>query len=485
LGIFLNRKIIMSVRVRFAPSPTGYLHIGGARTALYCYLFAKAHQGTFVLRVEDTDLERSKREYEDSQVGDLKWLGLTFDEGPHVGGNFGPYRQSERLHLYKKYANELIENGHAYPCFCSQEDLERKKDAIKGEAPHYDGTCKRLSKEEVANRINQGLEYSIRFSVPDKNYSFKDHVRGLVGWPKDMVGDFVILRSNGMPTYNYCCVIDDYLMKISHVIRAEEHLNNTLRQLMIYDALKAQPPEFAHVSLLIGEDRQKLSKRHGATSVSQYREMDYLPGALLNYLSLLGWSHPKEIEIFDIAEIIPFFSLDRFSKSPAIYDITKLNFINSQHIRRLPLAQLIEEFGKAIPKNSPYHSQKTDWKEKFAELFRDKITFFSELPAKVDSIFSTNKPDDAEFLEIQAKESTKVIREFLKDKLLVLQQTGANNILEKVLEGWMNEVKESKGIKGKDLFMGFRAELTGAVHGPDLKKIMELTPLEVVLKRVG
>jgi glutamyl-tRNA synthetase len=235
LEIFLNRKFNMSVRVRFAPSPTGYLHIGGARTALYCYLFAKAHQGTFVLRVEDTDLERSKREYEDSQVGDLKWLGLTFDEGPHVGGSFGPYRQSERLDIYKKYANELIENNHAFPCFCSQEELERKKDAIKGEAPHYDGTCKRLSKEEVSKRINQGLEYSIRFSVPDRSYSFKDHVRGLVGWPKDMVGDFVILRSNGMPTYNFCCVIDDYLMKISHVIRAEEHLNNTLRQLMIYD----------------------------------------------------------------------------------------------------------------------------------------------------------------------------------------------------------------------------------------------------------
>lgn len=475
----------MSVRVRFAPSPTGYLHIGGARTALYCYLFAKAHQGTFVLRVEDTDLERSKREYEDSQVGDLKWLGLTFDEGPHVGGSFGPYRQSERLHIYKKYATELIENNHAFPCFCSQEELERKKEALKSEAPHYDGTCKRLSKEEVSKRINEGLEYSIRFSVPDRSYSFKDHVRGLVGWPKDMVGDFVILRSNGMPTYNFCCVIDDYLMKISHVIRAEEHLNNTLRQLMIYDALKADPPEFAHVSLLIGEDRQKLSKRHGATSVSQYREMDYLPGALLNYLTLLGWSHPKEIEIFEVSEIIPFFGLDRFSKSPAIYDITKLNFINAQHIRKLPLDKLLEEFNKAIPQNSIYHSQTAEWKQKFADLFRDKITFFSELDAKVKSIFSAEKTTDPELLEILSKESTLTIREFLLAKLIKLNNEGATIISPSELDVWMNEIKETLGIKGKDLFIGLRSLLTGAVHGPDLKKTMELTPLEVVIKRVG
>ena len=475
----------MSVRVRFAPSPTGYLHIGGARTALYCYLFARAHQGTFVLRVEDTDLDRSKREYEDSQIGDLKWLGLTFDEGPHIGGNFGPYRQSERLPIYKKYANELIENGHAYPCFCTQEVLDLKKDALKGEAPHYDGTCKRLSKKEVFEKIEQGLEYAIRFSVPDKNYSFKDHVRGYVGWPKDMVGDFVILRSNGMPTYNFCCVIDDYLMKISHVIRAEEHLNNTLRQLMIYDALKADPPEFAHVSLLIGEDRQKLSKRHGATSVSQYREMDYLPGALLNYLSLLGWSHPKEIEIFDIAEIIPLFNLDRFSKSPAIYDITKLNFINAQHIRRLPLDLLIEEFNKAIPKKSIYHLQEASWKEKFAELFKDKITFFSELESKVDLIFATQKTEDPEFLQVMKKDTTQIIADFLKDRILILKKEGAQSLGGNVLDGWMNEVKETKGIKGKDLFMGFRAVLTGALHGPDLKKLLDLTPLEIIIKRVA
>ncbi|MFI5391283.1 MAG: glutamate--tRNA ligase [Bacteriovoracales bacterium] len=472
----------MSVRVRFAPSPTGYLHIGGARTALYCYLFAKAHQGKFVLRIEDTDLDRSKREFEESQIGDLKWLGLNFDEGPHAGGSFGPYRQSERLDIYKKYSLDLVDQGHAFKCFCTQEELDRKKALLSSEAPHYDGTCKRLSKKEVEEKISKGIEYAIRFSVPDKNYSFKDHVRGLVGWPKDMVGDFVILRSNGMPTYNFCCVIDDHLMKISHVIRAEEHLNNTLRQLMIYDALKADPPEFAHVSLLIGEDRQKLSKRHGATSVTQYKEMNYLPGALLNYLSLLGWSHPKEVEIFDIEEIIPLFNLDRFSKSPAIYDISKLNFINGQHIKRLSKEILLEEFNKAIPKSSLYHLQTNEWKEKFVELFRDKITFFNELEGKVQFIFSTEKSSDAEYIQIMDKDTTKVIKDFISQQILKLD---GEVVPEQILDSWMNEIKESKGIKGKDLFMGLRAVLTGAVHGPDLKKLLALTPLEIVVKRVG
>lgn len=471
----------MSVRVRFAPSPTGYLHIGGARTALYCYLFAKAHQGSVILRIEDTDQGRSKIEFENSQIEDLKWLGLVFDEGPHLNGAFGPYRQSERLQIYKSYAEKLIESGHAFPCFCTQAELDKKKGALSSEPPHYDGSCRRLTGEQIAEKMAQGLEFSVRFIVPKKNYSFKDHVRGYVTWPSGMVGDFVILRSNGMPTYNFCCVIDDFLMKISHVIRAEEHLNNTLRQLMIYEALEAQPPEFAHVSLLIGEDRQKLSKRHGATSVTQYREMNYLPGALLNYLALLGWSHPKEVEIFDISEIIPLFDLERFSKSPAIYDIAKLNFINGQHIKKLSKDVLLKEFERSI-RNSNYQSQNQAWKERFVDLFKDKITFFNELDEKAELIFSSALADDPECLKILEKETTKEIKNFILQKI-----NGLNSwsIPEKELDDWMEEIKTSKGIKGKDLFMGFRVLLTGALHGPDLKKLMQLTPLEVVKKRVG
>ena len=319
----------MSVRVRFAPSPTGYLHIGGARTAMYSYLYAKAMGGKFILRVEDTDLSRSKREYEDSQVDDLSWLGIEFDESPNKPGSFGPYRQSERFDTYKKYATELVEKGMAYPCFLTSEELEELTKKAEGEkiAPHaYHGKYRDLDPVEAKKRIDTGQEYIIRFKNPGKPWSFKDIVRGEVNFPHDMVGDFVILRSTGLPVYNFCCVIDDHLMEISHVIRAEEHLNNTVRQLMIYDAIGAKIPEFAHVSLLVGEDRQKLSKRHGATSVSQYRDQNYLPEALMNYLCLLGWSHPEEKDIFNINELGTIFDLKRFSKSPALYDIKKIKF---------------------------------------------------------------------------------------------------------------------------------------------------------------
>jgi glutamyl-tRNA synthetase len=290
----------MTVRVRFAPSPTGYLHIGGARTAMYNYLFAKAMGGKYILRIEDTDLERSKREFEDSQIGDLKWLGLVHDEGPDVGGEYGPYRQSERGHIYASWAQKLIDTEHAYYCFCSEEELTAKKELanLEKRAPHYDGKCRNLSLDEATSRLAAGEEAVIRFKAPRKAYVFNDHVRGRVVFPEGMVGDFVVMRANGVPVYNYAVVVDDASMKISHVIRAEEHLPNTLRQLMLYEAFNETPPEFAHVSLLIGEDRQKLSKRHGATSVNMYKDMNYLPDALLNYLLLLGWSHPEDKDVF-------------------------------------------------------------------------------------------------------------------------------------------------------------------------------------------
>jgi glutamyl-tRNA synthetase len=299
-----------------------------------------------------------------------------------------------------------------------------------------------------------------------------------------MVGDFVLIRSNGMPTYNFCCAVDDFTMKISHVIRAEEHLNNTLRQLMIFDALGAIPPEYAHVSLLIGEDRQKLSKRHGATSVAQYREMNYLPGALLNYLCLLGWSHPKEKEIFEIPEIIPLFNLDRFSKGHALYDIAKLNYFNSQHLRLLSPLKLMEETKKALPKDSPFHEQSDSWKINFLELFKDKVTFLAEMDSKVKMIFDSTVHRDAEFDRFLGQESIQKIKEYLLPKLDQLSEKNTPHLSATELNLWMNEIKDKLGIKGRDLFMGFRALLTGSLHGPDLQKLMELTPLPIVLKRI-
>jgi glutamyl-tRNA synthetase len=475
----------MSIRVRFAPSPTGYLHIGGARTALYNYLFAKQAGGTFVVRVEDTDLARSKREYELAQMDDLKWLGITYDEGPDKPGEYGPYRQSERLDIYKKYAAELVEKGIAYPCFLTADELEELTNKALGEkkAPHaYHGQYRDLDPAEASKRIEAGDEYVIRFKNPQRPYSFKDLVRGEVKFQEDMVGDFVIMRSNGLPVYNFCCVIDDYLMKISHVIRAEDHLNNTLRQMMIYEAIEAPLPTFAHLSLLVGEDRQKLSKRHGATSVTQYKEEDYLPQALSNYLCLLGWSHPEEQDIFDVHELGDLFTLDRFTKAPALYDIVKLKHFNEQHIRKLTVSELKAAFDSVIDSGNAYHDQTDEWKERFSAFFQDKVQLFNEITEGLGLVFGTEKEESEQLSEALAWETTGSIREYITGELAAVSE---DFVSEELLSKWMDHCKKELKIKGKPLFMGTRAVLTGRAHGPDLKTLVSLTPKSILVERVN
>ena len=290
----------MKVRTRFAPSPTGYLHVGGARTALYNWAYAKKMKGAFVLRIEDTDEVRSNKKALDLQLSDLKNLGLNWDEGPHVNGPYGPYKQSERLDIYRTYAQQLLESGKAFYCFCSDEELQNKRQkALKeGNPPHYDGHCRHL--DNAQKRLESGERAAIRLKVPEqkKKYTFKDLIRSEVTFSSDMVGDFIILRSDGMPVYNFCCAVDDALMEITHVLRSEEHLSNTLRQIIVFEALDFPIPEFGHFSIILGEDRQKLSKRHGATSCYEYLNEGFLPEAIKNYLSLLGWSHPEGMEIF-------------------------------------------------------------------------------------------------------------------------------------------------------------------------------------------
>ena len=285
-----------NVRVRYAPSPTGHLHIGGARTALYCYLYARAQGGTLLLRIEDTDTKRGDEKYEKSLLDDLAWLGIHHDEGP--------YRQSERLDIYRDTADKLIKEGKAYPCFLTQDELDNltEKAMAENKAPHaYHNRFADIPPQEALERIRSGREHAIRFKNPGKkSWSISDHVRGRVTWEGDSVGDFIIMRSDKTPVYNFCCVVDDILMGISHVIRADDHLNNTLRQLMLYDALGEKTPEFVHCSLIVGRDRQKLSKRQGSMSVASYRDRLYLSKALANYISLLGWSHPEEKDIFDV-----------------------------------------------------------------------------------------------------------------------------------------------------------------------------------------
>lgn len=477
----------MTVRVRFAPSPTGYLHIGGARTAMYNYLFAKAMGGKYILRIEDTDLDRSTRAYEESQIADFKWLGLSHDEGPDVGGEYGPYRQSERGHIYKAWSDKLIENGRAYHCFCSEEELTAKKELanLEKRAPHYDGKCRNLSPAEANAKLSAGAEAVVRFKAPLKSYAFNDHVRGRVEFPEGMVGDFVIMRASGVPVYNYAVVVDDASMKISHVIRAEEHLPNTLRQLMLYEAFKETPPEFAHVSLLIGEDRQKLSKRHGATSVTLYKEMHYLPKALLNYLCLLGWSHPTEQDIFDIEELGQLFNIDRFIKSPSIYDIQKLNHINGQHLRHLPLEKLIVEAAITLPVDHQFHSQSHDWKLTCMNIFKDKINLFTELEEQLKIIFETHEDTSQDYIDARSWETTPKIREYLQSEIEKAKAAGKNYVTEAEYNGWSDHVKNELKIKGKQLFMGMRSVLTHQAHGPDLKFIIPLTPIAILEKRIN
>ncbi len=305
------------VRVRFAPAPTGLLHIGNARTALFNYIFAKRHGGTFILRIEDTDVERSTEASMDRILEDLQWLGIRWEEGPDKGGSAGPYLQSQRLPLYNDYAEQLFREAKAYKCFCSNERLEalRKEQLSKGVMPRYDGRCRSLSKAEISKLESEGLRPVLRFQIGKGSIVFEDLVHGRMHFESEGMGDFIIIRSDGMAAYNFACVIDDHLMHVTHVIRGEDHLSNTPRQILIYQALGWQSPVFAHHPLILGKDRSPLSKRHGATAVSQYREEGFLPEALLNYLVLLGWSPPSGEEILPLEKIVEDFSLGDVSKS--------------------------------------------------------------------------------------------------------------------------------------------------------------------------
>ena len=334
------------MRVRFAPSPTGQLHVGNARTALFNWLLAHGKDGTFILRIEDTDAVRSTRESEASILEDLRWLGLDWDEGPDVGGAHGPYRQSERLHLYASYANELIAGGHAYHCFCSAAKLEadRQADLASGRPPRYAGTCRRLTREQAQARIEAGERPVVRFRVPENvEVSFQDLVRGEVTFSSEVIGDWVLVRSDGRPQYNFAVVVDDALMAITHVIRGEDHISNTPRQVLLYQALGFTPTEFAHLSLVMGPDHTPLSKRHGATSVAEFRERGYLPEALVNYLALIGWSPGGDEELLPIEELARRFALEDVGHSAGVFDQEKLAWMNRHYMKAAAPARLAAE----------------------------------------------------------------------------------------------------------------------------------------------
>ncbi|CAL5377893.1 unnamed protein product [Camellia sinensis] len=469
------------VRVRFAPSPTGNLHVGGARTALFNYLFARSKGGKFVLRIEDTDLERSTRESEEALLHDLSWLGLHWDEVstscPGVGGDYGPYRQSERNVLYKQYAEELLKSGHVYRCFCSNEELEKMKEIakLKQLPPIYIGKWADASYEEVEVELAKGTPYTYRFRVPKEgSLQIDDLIRGecvmKVSWNLNTLGDFVIMRSNGQPVYNFCVTVDDATMSISHVIRAEEHLPNTLRQALIYKALGFQMPCFAHVSLILAPDRSKLSKRHGATSVGQFREMGYLPQAMVNYLALLGWGDGTENEFFTLEQLVEKFSIDRVNKSGAIFDSTKLRWMNGQHLRSLPSEELTKLIGEHWKRTGILTESEGLFIEEVVQLLKDGIDLIPDSDKALSNLLSYPL-----YATLASPEGKPVLQDGLPEVAASLLATYDSGELLGALEeghaGWQKWVKsfgKSLKRKGKSLFMPLRVLLTGKLHGPDM-----------------
>ena len=335
------------IRVRYAPSPTGHLHIGNARTALFNYLFARNQGGKFIIRIEDTDQKRNIEGGEESQLKYLKWLGMDWDEGVDVGGEYGPYRQSERVEIYKKYVDELLEKGNAYKCYCTEAEIEAEREAQieKGETPAYSGKCRHLSADDRKKLEAEGRQPSIRIVVPqDKTYAFDDMVKDHVAFESEGMGDFVIVKKDGMPTYNFAVVVDDHLMKISHVLRGDDHISNTPKQLVVYEALGFEPPVFGHMTLIVNESRKKLSKRDETIIqfIEQYEELGFLPEAIFNFIALLGWSPAGEEEIFSKDELISIFDANRLSKSPALFDKQKLNWMNNQYMKKAELEKAVE-----------------------------------------------------------------------------------------------------------------------------------------------
>ncbi|CAL8466948.1 g6484 [Coccomyxa elongata] len=472
------------VRVRFAPSPTGNLHVGGARTALFNWLYACNTGGKMVLRVEDTDQARSTKESEAAVLRDLAWLGIKWDEGPDIGGDHGPYRQSERTALYKQYVDKLVDQGKAYPCFCTDEELQEMKAQAEAQSlpPIYRGRWATASKEEVKQELAKGTPYCYRFRVPpNKDILIPDRIRGDVRFNTNALGDFVILRSNGLPVYNFCVAVDDALMRITHVIRAEEHLPNTLRQVLIYEALGFSIPTFGHVSLILAPDKSKLSKRHGATSVGEFREQGFLPEAMVNYLSLLGWNDGTEQELFSTEELQQKFSLERITKSAAVFDKTKLSWMNGQYLRALPdeevqslASSLWIESGLLAKADSAFVRAATSILKNSLELIVDANTQLRELldyPLEV-SIASDEKV--ASVLEDNfAEVAQAVVAAFDSGELPAAVAEGAD-----AYKGWVKGLGKAQKRKGKRLFMPLRVALTGTSHGPDVADVLALLALE-------
>ena len=469
-------------RVRFAPSPTGLLHVGNARTALYNWLFARHTGGDFLLRIEDTDLDRSEARHETQLIEDLKWLGLNWDEGPRLAGEgvegpHAPYRQSERLAIYREHTAQLLREGKAYRCFCTAEELEAERQkAVSEHRPQvYSGRCRSISTaDSEARAANE--PFAVRLRIPDRPLRFHDIVRGDVEFASETVSDPILVRSSGVPVYNYVVTVDDALMEITHVIRGDDHISNTPKQVAIYEAFGWPVPEFAHLSTILGSDRERLSKRHGATSIASFREMGILPEALVNYLALLGWgAEGGTRETFTLEELTREFKVERVTAAPAVFDWAKLHWLNRHYLKQCEPLRLVS---LAAPyfENAGLLPERADaatlaWFEKLVALFLPALDQLDQLPAKSAFVFQFD-PDAAHANEENAallatESAQKVLAAFA-----ARVQNASGPVTADQFKSWMNEIKTETGAKGKELFHPVRIALTGAHSGPEFDKLI-------------
>lgn len=479
------------IRVRYAPSPTGHLHIGNARTALFNYLFARHTGGDFIIRIEDTDKKRNIEHGEESQLENLKWLNIDWNEGPDKPGEYGPYRQSERDDLYAKYVQQLIEQGDAYYAFDTPEELEQEREAQRqaGIMPHYTGTWRDRTVEEIEQARQEGRPEAIRFRVPeDHTYTFDDIVKGKVSFnSNDIGGDFIIMKNDGSPTYNYAVVVDDHLMEISHVLRGDDHLANTPKQMMIYEALGWQAPIYGHMSLIVNaETGKKLSKRDETILqfIEQYKELGYLPEAMFNFITLLGWSPKGEDEIYSREAFIEMFDPKRLSKSPAKFDNKKLEWINNRYMKAASeeevAALAIKDLQKAGRISTNPSEEELEWTRKVVSLYKDEMSYAAEIIPLSEIFFKEQLEIDEKGKEILAEDTAKTVIKEFKDKVEKL-----DNFTDAEIMAVIKSIQKETGIKGKNLYMPLRVATSGSEHGPAIGLMIEVLGKERTLNHLN
>ncbi|MCD6376203.1 MAG: glutamate--tRNA ligase [Caldisericaceae bacterium] len=461
---------MVDVRVRFAPSPTGYVHVGSLRTALYNYLFARHNKGQFVLRIEDTDRNRYVPGAVENLLETLQWAGLDYDEGPEKGGPYGPYFQSERMEIYSQHVQILLEKDAAYPCFCSEERLSamREEQAQKNLPIMYDGHCRNIPKEQALERMKNET-HVIRLKVPRNGTTIvEDLIRGTVSFENNVIDDQILLKSDGYPTYHLANVVDDHLMKISHVIRGEEWLPSTPKHILLYQAFGWELPQFAHLPLLLNPDRTKLSKRQGDVAVEDYRAKGFLPQALVNFVALLGWNKGDDQEIFSLEELIEYFSLERVNKAGAVFDLKKLEWMNGHYIRNIDEQEYLK-IGQEWLKKLGLDSGDEQKNQLILKAVRPGLNRFDQLPEKTTVFFKKKLQFDAEAIEWLKKPESK---EILKNLLAALREITELSV--ETFGSIIKQVQKQTGQKGKNLWMPIRAAITGETHGPDLTIVLSV-----------